>query len=96
MNDALQVELQVLQSAVRTAYTRFMIAGELRRRHGLSESERSKADNIHFKAFAELTESLARMHELHEALNPSQPNQPDRKRAPRYSTDARRDNSTGM
>lgn len=90
MIDELQAELERQQWAARTAYIRFMTAGELLRRRGLSASEANKAKNIHMDAFGALTVSLASVFGICDVLHPTNAQEPERHRAPRYSADIRR------
>lgn len=78
------------QARARSAYLRFMTVGELLRRRGLSTIEISKAQSIRSEAFESLAESLGQLDALCTALYLDGIHEAKRERAPRYSSDARR------
>lgn len=83
-------QLECHQAKARTAYVRFMTVGELLRRRGLSTIEISKAKTIRSEAFKSLTDSLGQLEVLCTALYSTGTPEAKRERAPRYSSDARR------
>lgn len=90
MTVELETELQDLNAVARNAYLRFMTAGEILRRRGLSPTVTQTAEAANREAFGVLTVSLARIQEIYGILRPVTVKEPERQRAPRYSSDARR------
>lgn len=90
MTKDLDAELQEKHAVARNAYLRFMAAGELLRRRGLSPAVTQTAEAANREAFGVLTVSLTRIQEIYGILCPVARKEPERQRAPRYSSDARR------
>ncbi len=95
MTIELEAELEEQHIVARNAYLRFTTAGELLRRRSLSPTVAQTAKAANREAFGVLTVSLARIHEIYRILRPVEIKEPERQRAPRYSSDARRQAGMG-
>lgn len=86
----LRAELESVGQTAHKAYLTFMTTSKLLNRPGLSKAEAAKTETIHGNALGTLTAALTRMNAINDQLHPTPEKAPERARAPRYSSDARR------